>query len=232
MAASADPPVRVLVVEDDQELGPLLQRGLEDEGYTVDWVLDGTSALIAERAADYDLAVLDVMLPGMSGFELCRRLRGSRPGTLVLMLTARDAVDDRVRGLDSGADDYLVKPFAFTELTARLHALRRRRDTLSSSPRIEVGNLVIENHDRVVKAGGRVVALSPKEFAVLRLLAQNAGQTVGRDVILAEIWGTVPHSDANIVDQYISYLRRKLEPVAAGVSLVTVRGVGFELTPG
>jgi DNA-binding response OmpR family regulator len=228
MTTPSDHPVRVLVVEDDQQLGPLLTRGLVEEGYEAHWALDGTAALIDSGSNDYGVAILDVMLPGMSGFELCRRLRDAEPALLILMLTARDDIADRVRGLDAGADDYLIKPFAFSELAARLRALRRR-EGLGARPRIEVGNLVIENHDHVVKAGGRVVPLSPKEFALLRLLAQHADETVPREVILTEIWGTVEHTDSNIVDQYISYLRRKLELFPTGVSLVTMRGVGFEL---
>ncbi len=227
MAAPSDRPVRVLVVEDDTELGPLLVRGLGDEGYEADWVEDGTAALIGVSDG-YGIAVLDVMLPGMSGFELCRRLRDAMPGLIILMLTARDDVSDRVKGLDSGADDYLIKPFAFSELAARLRALRRR-ESLAVSPRIDVGALSIDSHDHVVRAGDTVIPLSPKEFGLLRLLAQNSDETVRRDVILLEIWGTVQHTDPNIVDQYISYLRRKLEPFDTGVSLLTVRGVGFEL---
>lgn len=228
MAALSDRPVRVLVVEDDTELGPLLARGLTAEGYEADWIEDGTTALITAQAADYGIAVLDVMLPGMSGFELCRRLRDASPALIILMLTARDDVSDRVRGLDAGADDYLIKPFAFNELAARLRALRRR-ESLALSPRIEVGELIIDSHDHVVRAGEKVVPLSPKEFALLRFLAQNVDETVRRETILLEIWGTVHHTDTNIVDQYISYLRRKLEPLPTEVSLRTVRGVGFQL---
>jgi DNA-binding response OmpR family regulator len=217
-----------MVVEDDVGLGPLLVRGLNGEGYEADWIQDGTAALITAQEAEHGIAVLDVMLPGMSGFELCRRLRDASPALIILMLTARDDVNDRVRGLDAGADDYLIKPFAFSELAARLRALRRR-ERLARSPRIEVGKLIIDSHDHVVRAGEKVVPLSPKEFALLRFLAQNVDETVRRDTILLEIWGTVQHTDPNIVDQYISYLRRKLEPLPTGVSLRTVRGIGFEL---
>ncbi|MFE5835250.1 response regulator transcription factor [Arthrobacter sp. NPDC056493] len=229
MAAASDRPVRVLVVENDAELGPLLARGLTSEGYEADWIEDGTTALITAQEGNYRIAVLDVMLPGMSGFELCRRLRDASSSLIILMLTARDDVSDRVRGLDAGADDYLTKPFAFSELTARLRALRRR-ESLAISPRIEVGGLTIDSHDHVVKAGEKVVPLSPKEFALLRFLAQNVDETVQREAILLEIWGTVQHTNPNIVDQYISYLRRKLERLPTGVSLRTLRGVGFELT--
>jgi DNA-binding response OmpR family regulator len=229
MTASSDRTARVLIVEDDSELGPLLVRGLVDEGYEAEWVEDGTAALIRAQAGTYGIAVLDVMLPGMSGYELCRRLRTAAPALGILMLTARDDVSDRVKGLDSGADDYLVKPFAFSELAARLRALRRRESPAMNS-RIEVGALVIDSHDHVVRAGDSLVRFSPKEFAVLRFLAQHADETVSREAILREIWGTVQHIDTNIVDQYVSYIRRKLDPLATGVCLLTVRGVGFELT--
>ncbi|NQX36957.1 response regulator transcription factor [Herbiconiux sp. VKM Ac-2851] len=218
----------VLVVEDDAQLGPLLVRGLADEGYDATWLQDGTAALIESQGVNFSVAVLDVMLPGMSGFELCRRLRIDHPALIILMLTARDDVDDRVRGLDSGADDYLVKPFAFTELAARLRALRRR-ESLTTSPRLEVAGLLIDSHDHTVTAHGIPVALSPKEFALLRLLARNLATTLPRDQILLEIWGTVQHTDPNIVDQYVSYLRRKLDPIDTGVTLRTVRGIGFRL---
>lgn len=221
--------VRVLVVEDDIVLGPLLVRGLADEGYQADWVADGTAALIQTQSTTYGIAVLDVMLPGMSGFELCRRLRADAPALCILMLTARDDVRDRVKGLDSGADDYLVKPFAFSELAARLRAFRRR-ESRAVTPHIKVGSLLIDHHDHRVRVGDDLVSMSPKEFALLRFLAQHANTTVSRGVILREIWGTVQHADPNIVDQYISYLRRKLDPLATGVTIATVRGVGFTLT--
>lgn len=221
--------VRVLVVEDDIDLGPLLVRGLADEGYRADWVADGTTALIQTQSTTYGIAVLDVMLPGMSGFELCRRLRADLPALGILMLTARDDVSDRVKGLDSGADDYLVKPFAFSELAARLRAFRRR-ESRAVTPQIKVGTLVIDHHDHLVQVGDDLVSMSPKEFALLRFLAQHVNATLSRGVILQEIWGTVQHTDPNIVDQYISYLRRKLDPLATGVTIATVRGVGFTLT--
>ncbi|MBB2975226.1 DNA-binding response OmpR family regulator [Microbacterium endophyticum] len=228
MAAAPDRPVPVLIVEDDVQLGPLLVRGLAEEGYDAELLQDGPSALIRSRAVDFSMAVLDVMLPGMSGFELCRRLRGDHPALGILMLTARDDVDDRVKGLDAGADDYLVKPFAFAELTARLRAMRRR-EGLAPNPRIEMGNVLIDSHDHTVEIAGAPVSLSPKEFALLRLLAQNPGEVLARERILIEIWGTVQHTDPNIVDQYVSYLRRKIDPAGSGLVLRTVRGVGFVL---
>jgi two-component system OmpR family response regulator len=229
MANPGDLHEQVLVVEDDPEMGRLLERGLADEGYRVDLTVNGMDALIRASSGEHSVAVLDVMLPGMSGFELCRRLRDTQPLLPILMLTARDEVADRVRGLDAGADDYLVKPFALSELAARLRAIRRRESLLPVT-RIEVGNMVIDNHEHLVRINGKAVALSPKEFSLLRLLADHLDETVPRETILTEVWGTVGHTDANVVDQYVSYLRRKLFPAASGVALTTARGVGFSLT--
>ena len=219
---------KLLVAEDDAEMARLLERGLVEEGYEVTLAPDGMDALIQAARNEYAAVVLDVMLPGMSGIEVCRRLRESQPLLPILLLTARDAVSDRVRGLDAGADDYLTKPFAFTELTARLRSIRRR-EHLVPAKTLRVGNLSIDNHDHVVSVAGAKLPLSPKEFALLRLLAQHANETITRDTILTEIWGSVEHTDPNVVDQYMSYLRRKLEPTPATVTISTVRGVGFTL---
>jgi len=218
----------LLLVEDEVEMGGLLSRGLGEEGYVVDLATDGVQALMLASRIEFTVAVLDVMLPGMSGLELCRRLRREYSSLPILLLTARDAVEDRVRGLDAGADDYLVKPFALTELAARLSAIRRREES-APAKLTRVGRLTIDNHEHVVTVGLTKLSLSPKEFALLRLLAQNADQTVTREHILREIWGTTDHTDANVVDQYMSYLRRKLEPFDTLVVIATRRGVGFQL---
>jgi two-component system OmpR family response regulator len=173
--------------------------------------------------------VLDVMLPGMSGFELCRRLKDAVPGIGILLLTARDAVDDRVRGLDAGADDYLTKPFHFAELAARLRALRRR-STLGAA-RIEVGGTVLDLARQIVSTGEQRVRLSRTEFDLLRLLAERPGEVFERATILSEIWGSSRY-DPNIVDQYVSYLRKKLDAGGSGIRIATVRGVGFRLDAG
>lgn len=220
---------RVLVVEDEHEMGRLLARGLASEGYTVELVSTGVDALILAAKMTFSVTVLDIMLPGMSGFEVCRRLRQNQPFMPILLLTARDAVDDRVRGLDAGADDYLVKPFEFAELNARIRAIRRREYMVPVQV-LEVGNTRIDNHQHHVIVDGRTLSLSPKEFLLLRLLAENLDVAVSRERILTEIWGSIEHTDANVVDQYVSYLRRKLDPVATGITLATVRGVGYRLT--
>ena len=204
----------------------LLQRGLEAEGYEVRAMDNGVEALIASRTAVISGAIIDVMLPGMSGFELARRLRESAESFPILLLTARDAVEDRVYGLDSGADDYLTKPFDFAELSARVRAMLRR-NTGVDRMRIAVGRLVLDSETLRVTNGDTVVPTSPKEFALLRLLAQEAGTAVSRQRILDSVWGGVGHIDPNIVDQYISYLRHKLNPQDCGFKIVTVRGSGY-----
>jgi two-component system, OmpR family, response regulator len=194
----------------------------------VEIAADGIRAITMTGEQRYDLAVLDVTMPGMSGFELCRRLRDQVPGIGIILLTARDAVDDRVRGLDAGADDYLTKPFAFAELAARLRALRRR-DTHAPTF-LEIGGLGIDLAGHRITAGERETRLSRTEFDLLRLLATRCEEVLARGEILDTIWGSASYIDPNIVDQYVSYLRKKLEAIAAPVRIVTARGVGFRLT--
>jgi two-component system OmpR family response regulator len=216
----------ILVVEDDPEMRLLLERGLAADGYDVRAVGNGVDALITARNEMIAGSVVDVMLPGMSGFEICRRLRESEETFPILLLTARDAVEDRVFGLDSGADDYLTKPFDFTELSARMRAMLRRNSGIDRM-RISVGNLVLDSETLRVTVGDTVIATSPKEFALLRLLAQDAGTAVSRARILETVWGSNAHIDTNIVDQYISYLRHKLDTEQCGIRIVTVRGSGY-----
>ncbi|MCA0217888.1 MAG: response regulator transcription factor [Actinobacteria bacterium] len=220
--------VRILVVEDDPTMGALVERGLREEGYDVTLVGNGMEALIAAANEDFSAAAIDVMLPEMTGFEICRHLR-QRGSTLpVLLLTARDAVEDRVFGLDSGADDYLTKPFAFAEFSARIRALVRR-DSAAAKAVLRVGRLELDPMTVRAVINGTPVALSTKEFALLSLLVSRPGESLTRTEILQEVWGTTKHIDQTIVDQYVSYLRRKLEPTDSGVSIVTVRGVGYQL---
>lgn len=219
--------LRILIVEDEPEMADLLGRGLRGEGYVVDLAGDGVAAMTLAKDGGYDIAVLDVMLPGMSGFEVCRWLRRQNDGLAIIILTARDAVDDRVKGLDAGADDYLTKPFEFAELAARLRALRRR-DAIGAS-RLDVGGLQIDMTRHEISTGGRELRLSRTEFDLLRLLAVNVGQVMTRADILDSIWGSACFIDPNIVDQYVSYVRRKLDSVDAQVRIITSRGVGYEL---
>ncbi len=209
-------------------MGDLLTRGLTAEGYDVELVTNGVDALITATTTPFSVAVVDVMLPGMTGYELCRRLKEADAAPGVLLLTARDRVEDRVFGLDAGADDYLTKPFAFAELSARIRALVRRGDPTNRLS-LTVGNLHLDSRTMTATLNGRPVGLSPKEFALLRLLAANLGTLVTRKRILEEVWGGAEHIDANIVDQYTSYLRRKLGSAGTGVHLTTVRGAGYIL---
>ena len=220
--------MRVLVVDDEVEMAALLARGLIGEGYDVDVASDGIQAISLAGEQRYDLAVLDVTMPGMSGFELCRRLRDQVRGIGIILLTARDAVDDRVRGLDAGADDYLTKPFAFAELAARLRALRRRE---AHAPiEIEIGGLAIDLASQRISVGDREARLSRTEFDLLRLLAEHPEEVLPRAEILETIWGSGSFIDSNIVDQYVSYLRKKLDAIEAPAKIITVRGVGFRLS--
>lgn len=219
--------MKILIVEDDPEMGKLIDRGLAAEGYETLVVDNGVDALIAVANEDFALAAIDVMLPRMSGFEICRRIRESGSSMPLLLLTARDAVEDRVFGLDSGADDYLTKPFAFVELSARIRALLRRDVTAVTT--VSVGALRLDSLALTVSVGGRPLSMSPKEFTLLRLLASQAGSTVSRTRILEEVWGSAENIDPNIVDQYVSYLRRKLDPDAARVHITTMRGAGYQL---
>ena len=218
--------MRVLVVDDELEMAALVARGLVGEGYQVDVAPDGIRAITMTGKQRYDLAVLDVTMPGMSGFELCRRLRDQVHGIGIILLTARDAVDDRVRGLDAGADDYLTKPFAFAELAARLRALRRRE--AHSPTQLEFGGLTIDLAGQRIAIGEREGRLSRTEFDLLRLLALHPDEVIPRSDILDSIWGSASYIDPNIVDQYVSYLRKKLD--RHGPPLIhTIRLVGYTL---
>jgi two-component system, OmpR family, response regulator len=220
--------MRLLVVEDDAKLVRALQRGLEREGYTVDAAVTGEEALSQASAHDYDAVVLDLMLPGPDGFAVCRELRRNERWAPVLMLTARDQVSDRIRGLDVGADDYLVKPFDFGELLARLRALIRRGPS-ERAPVLEVGDLSVDPATRIVVRGGCDIELTAREFAVLHFLAQHAGEVVSREQLLEHVWGESDDGSTNIVDVYVGYLRKKLERRSRSRLIRTVRGIGFQL---
>jgi len=219
--------MRLLVVEDDLKLARALERGLQREGYAVDLADTGDDALSQANENDYDAVVLDVMLPGRDGFSVCRAMRTNERWAPVLMLTARDQVSDRIRGLDAGADDYLVKPFDFGELLARLRALIRRGPS-ERAPVIEVGDLRIDPASRRVMRGGREIELTVREFALLRFLAQRAGEVVSREQLLEHVWDT-DEGSTNVVDVYVGYLRNKVERPFRGTLIRTVRGIGFML---
>jgi two-component system OmpR family response regulator len=223
--------MRLLIVEDDTKLVRALERGLAREGYAVDVAFDGDDALEQATARDYDAIVLDVMLPGPDGFEVCRTLRLHDRRTPVLMLTARADVSDRIRGLDGGADDYLVKPFEFGELVARLRALTRRGAAEPGPTAVSAGDLHIDPATYSVTRAGRRVELTAREFAVLECLARQPGRIVSRSELLEEVWGADFEGAPNIVDVYVGYLRRKLERPFDRRLIRTVRGVGFALEP-
>lgn len=220
--------MRVLVVEDQPEMNALLVKQLNDAHYSVDGCLNGNDALDYLAGGAYDAVVLDVMLPGVDGLEVLRRRRAAGDKTPVLLLTARDGVADRVRGLDSGADDYLVKPFALAELLARLRVLIRRRSDQVSDV-IAVGDLRVDCAARTAARGGQNIALSAREFAVLEYLARNAGVVLSRERISQGVWNYDYEGGSNVVDVYIRYLRKKIDEGRDRRLIHTVRGVGYVL---
>ena len=220
--------MRVLVVEDEVKMAGLLERGLEEEGHAVDVAGRGEDALWMARAAPYDAIVLDLMLPGLDGFAVCRELRAKEVWTPVLLLTARDAVDDRVFGLDAGADDYLVKPFAFAELLARLRALKRRGPT-ERPVVLLVGDLRLDPAQHSVWRGEQKIDLSPKEFALLELFMTHPGEVLSRAQLLEGAWDMAYERRSNIVDVYVGYLREKIDKPFGRHSLETLRRVGYRL---
>ena len=220
--------MRVLVVEDEPRMADLIRRGLSREGLAVDVAGDGERGMEMARATTYDALVLDVMLPGINGFEACRRLRSDGVWTPVLMLTARDSVGDRVAGLDAGADDYLVKPFAWAELLARLRALIRRGE--HERPTVLVaGDLRLDPATRSVHRGDAEIALSAKEFALLEAFMRRPGEVLSREHLLERAWDGDYSARSNIVDVYVRHLRSKIDEPFGRRSLETIRGAGYRL---
>ena len=220
--------MRVLVVEDEVKMAGLLRRGLVEEGHAADVAPSGDDALWMAAAVEYDAVVLDGMLPGIDGIEVCRRLREQGVWAPVLMLTARDGVQDRVAGLDAGADDYLAKPFSFAELLARLRALARRGTTERPAV-LEVGDLRLDPASRQVWRGDVEVPLSAKEFALLETFMRRPGQVLSRYQLLEHAWDYAYENRSNVVDVYVRYLRDKVDRPFGRDSLETVRGVGYRL---
>jgi two-component system OmpR family response regulator len=220
--------MRILVVEDEAKMARAMTRGLENEGYTVKAVGTGDDALFWATEEEYDVIVLDVMLPGVDGYGVCRALRAREVWTPVLMLTARSAVEDRIAGLDAGADDYLTKPFAFGELLARMRALLRRGPSERPSA-IEVGDIVIDPAAHAVTRAGIPIDLSPREFSLLEFLARHPDEVMTRSQILDHVWHYDYDGMSNVVDVYVSYLRKKLEKPFHSRVIRAVRGVGYIL---
>jgi two-component system OmpR family response regulator len=223
--------MRVLVVEDSVKTASLIKRGLEEEGYAVDVAVSGSEALSMSASYPTDAIVLDVMLPDEDGFEVCRRIREAGTWSPILMLTALDDVHDRVRGLDVGADDYLTKPFAFTELTARLRALLRRGP--EQRPAIlEVADLTLDPSTRVVRRGGTPIDLTAKEFALLEFFLRHPGEVLTRMRLIEHVWDFAYDGSSNVVDVYVKYLREKIDRPFGVDSIRTVRGAGYRLDSG
>ena len=220
--------MRVLIAEDDLKMAALIRRGLLEEGYAADVARTGEDALLRAGATEYDAILLDVMLPGTDGFEVCRTLRSEGVWSPVLMLTARDAVGDRISGLDSGADDYLTKPFSFAELLARLRALTRR-GPVERPPVLEVGSLRMDPATRRVWRDDDEIALSTKEFALLETFMRRPGEVLSRFELLEHAWDYGYENRSNVVDVYIRYLRQKVDRPFGVSSLETVRGAGYRL---
>jgi two-component system, OmpR family, response regulator len=222
--------MRVLVVEDEEELSGMLVRGLDEAGFRVDTALDGPTAIRKATESDFDALVLDVMLPGANGFEVCAELRRRRVWTPILMLTARDSVEDRVEGLEGGADDYVPKPFAFAELIARLRALGRR-GPIERPVILEAGDLRLDPATRIASRGDAELELSTLELALLETLMRHRGQVLERSQLRAHAWNAADFASSNVVDQYVRYLRAKIDEPFGVRSIETVRGLGYRLRP-
>lgn len=218
--------MHVLLVEDEPGIAKFIGQGLREAGYAVDVAADGQQGWDYAVTIEYDVMILDIMLPVMDGWELLEKIRNRKILTPVLLLTARDTIEDRVRGLDRGADDYLVKPFAFSELLARLRALQRR-PPLQLDTVLQVGDLTMDTVKREVKRGGRTIELTPLEFKLLEYLLRQSDRVLTRTQILQHVWDLDFYSDSNVVDVYMGYLRRKIDRGEERILLQTVRGVGY-----
>jgi two-component system OmpR family response regulator len=217
--------MRVLVVEDDPKIASFVVRGLKEAGYSVDHAPDGETGLALGQSTEYDAAIVDVMLPHLDGLSLVRRLRAARRATPLLFLSAKAGVDDRVRGLQAGGDDYLTKPFAFSELLARVQALIRRASQAPEATRLAVGDVAVDLTTREVTLGGQPVELQPREFALLVYLLRHAGRAVTKTMILEHVWDYSFDPQTNVVDVVIHRLRAKIDPDKT--RLETLRGVGY-----
>jgi DNA-binding response OmpR family regulator len=222
--------MRVLIVEDERKISAYVKRGLEEQGYAVDAAYTGTEALDFADAAPYDLILLDILLPEMDGLAVCCELRRKGNRTPVLMLTARDAIDDRVAGLDAGADDYLVKPFALKELLARLRALTRRTTDSPKSPVLQLADLTLDTLTRRVKRGNKTIELAAKEYAVLECLLREPERVLSRTQIAEHVWNYDVFNHSNVVDVYIKNLRRKIDDGFEVKLIHTVRGAGYRIS--
>ncbi len=229
VAAADDRPMKILVVEDEEKTGEYLRQGLSEAGFVVDLARDGIDGLHLGQTGDFDLAVLDVMLPGLDGWQVLRGIRASGRQMPVLFLTGRDQVEDRVKGLELGADDYLVKPFAFAELLARVRVLLRRGVRGAESEQIQVADLELDIVRRRVVRGGRRIDLTAKEFALLELLLRRRGEVLPRSLIASQVWDMNFDSDSNVIDVAVRRLRAKIDDDFEPKLIRTVRGMGYVL---
>jgi DNA-binding response OmpR family regulator len=220
--------MRVLIAEDDKPVASFVQKGLEAEQYAVDVAQDGDEAQFMVNQFDYDVAVLDLSLPRVDGLDVLKHIRESKPALPVLILTGRNRVEDRVKGLDLGADDYLTKPFSFSELSARVRALLRRAAQPAEAV-LRVGDLELNRVERTVKRAGQAIELTPKEFALLEYLMRNSGRCVTRAMIIEHVWNLSFDTMTNVVDVYINYLRKKVDSSYEHKLIRTVRGVGYHI---
>ncbi|MBR2773768.1 MAG: response regulator transcription factor [Selenomonadaceae bacterium] len=222
--------MRILLAEDDSRLGKLIEYMLQQNKFNVEWITNGADIFEYAMYSEYDILILDWMMPNVSGLDACRQLREAGYERAILMLTAKDTVEDRVMGLDAGADDYLVKPFEFDELLARLRALGRRSTQKIQQEVIEIGAFTLNRTTKVLMRKDQVIQLSPREFQIFDLLAQNLGVVVPRDIILDRIWGLERDITSNNIDSYMKILRKKLMEVDDGsIAIKTVRGIGYRL---
>ncbi len=222
--------MRILIVEDERKISAYLKRGLEEQGYAVDAAFTGREALDWAASAPYDLIMLDILLPELDGIAVCRELRKRGLRMPVLMLTARDGIDDRVAGLDAGADDYLVKPFALKELLARLRALTRRAADAPKSTVLSLADLTMDTSAHCVKRGSKTIELTSKEYAILECLLHAAGRVLTRTLIAEHVWNYEVFNQSNVVDVYIRNLRRKIDDACAVKLIHTIRGAGYRLS--
>lgn len=220
--------MRILVVEDEKKIASFIERGLKEQHYAVDVAPDGALGSSLADVNDYDLIILDVMLPGKDGFELCREVRAAKPEVLILMVTARDSVKDKVRGLEGGADDYLTKPFAFEELLARVAALLRRKSTVKTNV-LTVADLELDRLKHTVRRAGRDIPVTSREYALLEYLMLNAGDVVTRTMITEHVWNEDFDSFSNVIDVYINHLRNKVDKEFKKPLIHSVRGTGYVL---
>ena len=220
--------MKILLIEDEKKVANFVRSGLKSEGFTVDLAGDGEEGLFLARDGDFDLIVLDILLPKLDGITLCKKLRAEGKTVPIIMLTAKDSVEDRVRGLDAGADDYLTKPFSFAELLARARALTRRHKA-AGQEKLTVGDLTLDPEKFEVDRGGKKIALSATEFRLLKYLMENSNHVVTKTLILENVWGYDFSPESNVVDVYIKYLRDKIDKGFKASFIKTVRGIGYRL---